>query len=79
MTFALATMGLDKTVTRMISDRRLENILTGEFRAEGRDGSILSVSKSEPAVGVSSTGMINSIIGSVFRALGATSEGLGFV
>jgi predicted dinucleotide-utilizing enzyme len=79
VTFALATMGLDKTVTRMVSDRRLENMLTGEFRAEGKDGSSLSVFKSEPAVGVSSTGMVNSIRGSVFRALGAAPEGLGFV
>jgi hypothetical protein len=72
-------MGLDKTVTRMISDRRLQNIFTGEFRADGKDGSSLSVFKSEPAVGVSSTGMVNSIRGSVFRALGAATEGLGFV
>lgn len=77
--FALATLGLDRTLTRMVADRRLDNMLVGEFRVEGKDGSQLSVFKNEPAVGVSSTGMVSSIKSSVIRALGATPRDLSFV
>jgi aspartate dehydrogenase len=76
---ALATVGLDAAVARMIADRRLDNVLRGEFEFLGKDGSRLLVTKEEPAVGVSSPGMINSLKGSVLRALRPSPEGMTFV
>ncbi|MDZ4731743.1 MAG: aspartate dehydrogenase domain-containing protein [Xanthomonadales bacterium] len=79
VTFALATLGLDNTLTRIIADPSLDKMLVGEFKAVGKDGSRLTVFKNEPAVGVSSTGMVDSIKGSVIRALGAAIKGPRFV
>jgi aspartate dehydrogenase len=76
---ALATVGLDVAVARMIADRSLDNVLRGEFEFLGKDGSRLLIVKQEPAVGVSSPGMINSLKGSVLRALHASPEGMTFV
>ncbi|MFT5132197.1 MAG: aspartate dehydrogenase [Gammaproteobacteria bacterium] len=76
---ALATVGPDVALARMIADRRLDNVLRGEFEFKGKDGSRLSIIKEEPAVGVSSPGMITSILGSVLRALQQSSEGINFV
>jgi len=76
---ALATVGLDAMTTRMIADRRFGNILRGEFEFTGTNGSRLTIIKEEPGVGVSGAGMVNSIKGSVMRALGVTAEGPIFV
>jgi aspartate dehydrogenase len=76
---ALATIGLDQSRARMIADGRLDNVLKGEFEFVAHDGSKLTITKEEPAVGVSSTGMIHSLVGSVKRALGANSDTLSFV
>ena len=76
---ALATVGTDAARARFIADRRLNNVLRGEFEFKGKDGSRLSIIKEEPAVGVSSPGMITSILGSVLRALDLPSEGINFV
>jgi aspartate dehydrogenase len=76
---ALATVGLDATNTRMIADRRLGEMLRGEFELVGKDGSRLMIIKEEPAKGVSSTGMIVSIKGSVLRALRITTDNPVFV
>jgi len=76
---ALATVGTDAARARFIADRRLNNVLRGEFEFKGKDGSSLSIIKEEPAVGVSSPGMITSILGSVLRALDLPSEGINFV
>ena len=76
---ALASIGTDKAVARFVADRRLDNMLRGEFEFHGKDGSTLTVVKEEPAVGVSSPGMVTSIIGSVLRALQVKAEGLNFV
>ena len=76
---ALATVGLGATVTRMIADSRLQGVLRGEFEFTGKDGSRLTIVKEEPARGVSSTGMVNSIRGSLLRALGVTPENPVFV
>lgn len=76
---ALATVGLDTALGRIIADDRQGNVLRGEFEFIGKDGSRLSIIKEEPAVGVSSTGMVNSIKGSVIRALGVVTGDLKFV
>jgi len=76
---ALATVGLDNACARIIADRRLNNMLRGEFEFSGKDGSRLSIIKEEPAVGVSSPGMVTSILGSVLRALHQPSAGINFV
>jgi aspartate dehydrogenase len=71
---ALATVGLDATRARMFADRRLGNVLRGEFEFVGVNGSRLTIVKEEPGVGVSGVGMVNSIRGSVLRALGVSSD-----
>ena len=76
---ALASVGPDKAMARMIADKRLNNVLRGEFEFTGKDGSRLSIMKEEPAVGVSSPGMVTSILGSVMRALHQSPEGIIFV
>jgi aspartate dehydrogenase len=76
---ALASVGPDRAKARMIADRRLKNVLRGEFEFTGKDGSRLSIVKEEPAVGVSSPGMVTSILGSVLRALHQLPEGIIFV
>jgi aspartate dehydrogenase len=76
---ALATLGLDASRTRMYADRRFGNVLRGEFEFAAANGSRLTIIKEEPGVGVSGVGMVNSIKGSVFRALGVVSESPIFV
>lgn len=76
---ALATVGLDATTTRMVADRRCGNLLRGEFELTGADGSRLTIVKEEPGVGVSGIGMVNSIRGSVLRALGVSTDNPIFV
>ena len=76
---SLATLGLDITTTRMFADRRFGNVLRGEFEFTATNGSRLTIIKEEPGVGVSGVGMVNSIKGSVFRALGVTADGPIFV
>lgn len=76
---ALATVGLDVAVGRLVVDTRLDNILRGEFEFTGKDGSRLTIIKEEPAAGVSSTGMVTSLQGSVLRALGHGTGIMGYV
>jgi len=76
---ALATVGPDAAVARIVADRRQGNVLRGEFEFRGKDGSRLSIVKAEPAAGVSSPGMITSLKGSVLRALGQSLDALEFV
>jgi len=76
---ALATVGLDGTTTRMVADSRFGNVLRGEFEFTGANGSRLIIVKEEPGVGVSGIGMMNSIRGSVLRALGVTTDSPIFV
>lgn len=76
---ALATVGPDAAVARIVSDSRQGKVLRGEFEFRGKDGSRLSIAKEEPAVGVSSPGMITSLKGSVLRALGLSLDALEFV
>lgn len=79
VTCAIATVGLDATIARFVADRTIGNRLRGEFEFRGKDGSRLAIVKEEPAVGVTSTGMVNSIAGSILRALAAEDRGLHFV
>jgi aspartate dehydrogenase len=76
---ALATVGLDAARARFVADRRLDNVVRGEFEFTGKDGSLLTITKEEPATGVSGSGMIWSLKGSVLRALEQSGEGLNFV
>jgi aspartate dehydrogenase len=76
---ALATVGLDATTTRMVADRRCGDVLRGEFQFVGTNGSSLTIIKEEPGVGVSGVGMVNSIMGSVLRALNLTTDSPIFV
>lgn len=76
---ALATVGVDRARAYFVADRRLDNTLRGEFEFTGKDGSRLSIIKEEPAAGVSSTGMVASIVGSVQRALAVGAGGMNFV
>jgi aspartate dehydrogenase len=76
---ALATVGLDAARGRFVADRRLKNRVCGEFEFTGKDGARLTIIKEEPASGVSGTGMIGSLRGSVIRALGQPGVGLNFV
>jgi aspartate dehydrogenase len=76
---ALATVGLDATTTRMVADRRFGNVLRGEFEFTSANGSRLLIIKEEPGVGVSGVGMVNSIKGSVLRALGVSTDNPIFV
>jgi aspartate dehydrogenase len=76
---ALATVGLDATTTRMVADRRFGDVLRGEFEFTAANGARLTIIKEEPGVGVSGIGMMNSIRGSVLRALGVSSDNPIFV
>jgi aspartate dehydrogenase len=76
---ALVTVGLDVTRTRMFADRRFGNVLRGEFELTAKNGARMTIIKEEPGVGVSGVGMVNSIKGSIFRALGVTADGPIFV
>jgi hypothetical protein len=76
---ALATVGIDGAIARVIADRRMGNTSRGEFEFVGRDGSRLSIVKEEAAVGVSSPGIISALKGSVLRALAQPGGGLEFV
>ena len=76
---ALASVGPDIAVGRFIADRRMKGVVRGEFEFVGKDGARLFVAKQEPAVGVSGTGMVTSLKGSVLRALQQSPEGISFV
>lgn len=76
---ALATVGLDAANARMFVDRRCGNLLRGEFEFTGTNGSRLTIIKEDPGVGVSGVGMVNSIKGSVLRALGVMTDSPIFV
>jgi len=70
VTCALATVGLDRCRARLIADPSLQHAIA-EVEAWGTDGSYLSTTKRQPAIGVSGTEMLQSTLRSVLKASGA--------
>lgn len=69
VTCALATVGLDRCRARLVtSDTR--DVAVAEVVARGRDGSLLTMRKEQPAQGVSGTEMFESQYASIVRAAG---------
>ncbi|MFN0164049.1 MAG: aspartate dehydrogenase domain-containing protein [Burkholderiales bacterium] len=69
ITCALATVGLDRCRARLIADPSLE-VAVAEVVALGRDGSLLTARKEQPATGVSGTEMFASQFHSICKAAG---------
>lgn len=77
VTCALATVGLDRCRARLRAVPGL-NVAIAEVRAQGRDGSLLSMRKEQPVSGVSGTEMFESQFASIVRAA-RLAEPFGFV
>jgi predicted dinucleotide-utilizing enzyme len=77
VTCALATIGLDRCRARFIASRAL-TVAIAEVSATGRDGSVLTMRREQPAVGVSGTEMFESQFASILRLAGHR-EALMFV
>ena len=69
VTCALATVGLDRCRGRLIADPALDCAIA-EVEAIGSDGSFLSTVKRQPAIGVSGTEMLASMLRSTLKAAG---------
>ena len=77
ITCALATVGLDRCRARLVASPSL-NVAVAEVTARGKDGSLLTMRKEQPASGVSGTEMFESQFASIVRAAGLR-EPFGFV
>jgi aspartate dehydrogenase len=77
ITCALATVGLDRCRARLVSCPALR-VAVAEVEARGRDGSLLTMRKEQPATGVSGTEMFESQFASIVRAA-RCRETLSFV
>ena len=77
ITCALATVGLDRCRARLVSCPALR-VAVAEVEARGRDGSLLTMRKEQPATGVSGTEMFESQFASIVRAA-RSRETLSFV
>jgi predicted dinucleotide-utilizing enzyme len=69
VTCALATVGLDRCIGRLVADPDLDCAIA-EVEAVGRDGSVVRTQKHQPAIGVSGTEMFASLLHSVKTGLG---------
>jgi predicted dinucleotide-utilizing enzyme len=77
ITCALATVGLDRCRARLVAAPALD-VAVAEVQARGADGSLLTMRKEQPALGVSGTEMFESLWSSILRTAGAR-EPLAFV
>ncbi len=77
VTCALATVGLDRCRARLVA-AQTPDVAVAEVVARGRDGSVLTMRKEQPARGVSGTEMFESQYASLLRAAGVR-EPLCFV
>lgn len=77
VTCALATVGLDRCRARLVADPALTHAIA-EVEAWGQDGSYMSTTKRQPAVGVSGTEMMESTLRSVLKST-ASWQPLDFV
>ncbi len=77
ITCALATVGLDRCRARLVASPTL-NVAVAEVVARGKDGSLLTMRKEQPASGVSGTEMFESQFASIVRAA-RLREAYGFV
>lgn len=80
VTLALATVGLDRCEARLVADPQATQGRL-EIEAHGRDGSRLTVTRSQPMEGVSGSEMYASTLRSLLAACGlpATDDRLAFV
>lgn len=69
VTCALATVGLDRAVGRLVADPDLEGVAVAEVLALGQDGSRIHTVKRQPMVGVSGTEMFASLLHSIHLGL----------
>ncbi len=77
ITCALATVGLDRCRARLVAVPTL-TCAVAEVVARGRDGSLLTMRKDQPASGVSGTEMFESQFASIIRAA-RLRQAFGFV
>lgn len=70
VTCALATVGLDRCQARLVASPTVR-VAIAEVLARGRDGSVLTMRKEQPATGVSGTEMFESQFASIVRAAGS--------
>jgi aspartate dehydrogenase len=77
VTCALATVGLDRCRATVIADPAA-NLLSLDIVAHGKDGSVLTIRRQQPASGVSGTEMFASLLRSIDTVVG-TAEPLAFV
>jgi len=66
ITCALATVGLDRCRARLVASPSL-TVAVAEVVARGRDGSLLTMRKEQPAIGVSGSEMFESQFASIVR------------
>ncbi len=75
--FALATLGLEKTIAKLVCDPAAD-LGHLEIELESNDGAFLFIQKAQPMHGISGSEMTQSILQSVSSVTGASAPGLRF-